>query len=79
MLELTTYEIISIVLAIVTILFAAISVIIAIWSSRLAAKEVNRLFNETNNATRANIAVEIDKLEVEKFRLSMLISPPGRN
>lgn len=79
MLELTTYEIISIVLAIVTILFAAISVIIAIWSSRLAAKEVNRLFNETNNATRANIAVEIDKLEVEKFRLSMLISPHGRN
>ena len=71
MLDLTTYEIISMVLAVVTILFAAISVIIAIWSSRQATKEVNRLINETNNATRANIAVEIDKLEVEKFRLSM--------
>jgi len=69
--ELTTYEIISIVLAIVTIIFAAISVCIAVWSSRHATKEVNRLINETNNATRANIAVEIDKLEVEKFRLSM--------
>lgn len=71
MLGLTTYEIISIVLAIVTIIFAAISVCIAVWSSRHATKEVNRLINETNNATRANIAVEIDKLEVEKFRLSM--------
>lgn len=77
--ELTTYEIFSIVLAVATILFAAISVIIAIWSSRQTSKEVNRLINETNNATRANIAVEIDKLEVEKFRLSMLISPPGRS
>lgn len=71
MFDLTTYEIISIVLAVVTILFAAISVMIAIWSSRQTTKEVNRLINETNNATRANIAVEIDKLEVEKFRLSM--------
>ncbi len=71
MFDLTTYEIISIVLAVVTILFAAVSVCIAVWSSRQATKEVNRLINETNNATRANIAVEIDKLEVEKFRLSM--------
>ena len=71
MLGLTTYEIISIVLAVFTILFAAISVIIAIWSSRQTTKEVNRLINDTNRATRANIAIEIDKLEVEKFRLSM--------
>jgi len=70
---LTTYEIISIALTIVTILFAATSVIIAIWSSRQATKEVNRLINDTNRATRANIIVEIDKLEVEKFRLSMKI------
>ena len=71
MFDLTTYEIISIVLAVITILFAAVSVCIAVWSSRQATKEVNRLINDTNNATRANIAVEIDKLEVEKFRLSM--------
>lgn len=71
--ELSTYEIISIALAIVTILFAATSVVIAIWSSRQATKEVNRLINDTNRATRANIAVEIDKLEVEKFRISMQI------
>lgn len=71
--SLTTYEIISIVLAVVTILFAAVSVCIAVWSSRQATKEVNRLINDTNHATRANIAVEIDKLEVEKFRLSMQI------
>lgn len=73
MLGLTTYEIISIVLAVVTILFAAVSVCIAVWSSRQATKEVNRLINDTNHATRANIVVEIDKLEVEKFRLSMQI------
>lgn len=71
--ELTTYEIISIVLAVVTILFAAISVIIAIWSSRQTTKEVNRLINDTNRATRANISVEINKLTVERFRLSMQI------
>lgn len=79
MFDLTTYEIISIVLAVVTILFAAISVIIAIWSSRQTTKEVNRLINDTNRATRANISVEINKLTVERFRLSMQISPPGRN
>ena len=73
MLDITPYEIISIVLAIVTILFAATSVVIAIWSSRQTTKEVNRLINDTNRATRANITVEIDKLEVEKFRLSMQI------
>jgi cell division protein FtsL len=73
MLGLTTYEIISIVLAVVTILFAAISVIIAIWSSRQTTKEVNRLINDTNRATRANISVEINKLTVERFRLSMQI------
>lgn len=73
MLDLTTYEIISIVLAVVTILFAAISVIIAIWSSRQTTKEVNRLINDTNRATRANISVEINKLTVERFRLSMQI------
>lgn len=71
--ELSTYEIISIALAIVTILFAATSVVIAIWSSRQATKEVNRLINDTNRATRANIIVEIDKLEVEKYRISMQI------
>lgn len=71
--ELTTYEIISIVLAVVTILFAAISVIIAIWSSRQTSKEVNRLINDTNRATRTNISVEINKLAVERFRLSMQI------
>lgn len=69
----TTYEIFSIVLAVVTILFAAISVIIAIWSSRQTSKEVNRLINETNRATRTNISVEINKLAVERFRLSMQI------
>lgn len=73
MLDLTTYEIISIVLAVVTILFAAISVVIAIWSSRQTTKEVNRLINDTNRATRANISVEINKLTVERFRLSMQI------
>ncbi len=73
MFDLTTYEIISIVLAVVTILFAAISVIIAIWSSRQTTKEVNRLINDTNRATRANISVEINKLTVERFRLSMQI------
>lgn len=73
MLDLTTYEIISIVLAVVTILFAAISVVIAIWSSRQTTKEVNRLINDTNRATRANISVEINKLAVERFRLSMQI------
>lgn len=71
--ELTTYEIFSIVLAVVTILFAAISVIIAIWSSRQTSKEVNRLINDTNRATRTNISVEINKLAVERFRLSMQI------
>lgn len=71
MFDLTTYEIISIVLAVGMFVLAGVSIWIAIWSSRQATKEVNRLINETNNATRANIAVEIDKLEVEKFRLSM--------
>lgn len=60
--ELTTYEIISIELAVVTILFAALSVGIAVWSSRQATKEVNRLINDTNRATRANIVVEKVKL-----------------
>ena len=69
----TTYEIFSIVLAVVTILFAAISVIIAIWSSRQTSKEVNRLINDTNRATRTNISVEINKLAIERFRLSMQI------
>lgn len=73
MFDLTTYEIISIVLAVVTILFAAISVMIAIWSSRQTTKEVNRLISDTNRATRANISVEINKLTVERFRLSMQI------
>lgn len=73
MCDLTTYEIISIVLAVVTILFAAISVVIAIWSSRQTTKEVNRLISDTNRATRANISVEINKLTVERFRLSMQI------
>lgn len=73
MFDLTTYEVISIVLAVVTILFAAISVMIAIWSSRQTTKEVNRLISDTNRATRANISVEINKLTVERFRLSMQI------
>ena len=65
------YEIISICLAAATILFSIVAIVIAIWSSRQATNEVNRLINDTNRATRANISVEIDKLEVEKFRLSM--------
>lgn len=67
----TQYEIISICLAAATILFSIVAIVIAIWSSREATNEVNRLINDTNRATRANISVEIDKLEVEKFRLSM--------
>lgn len=67
----TQYEIISICLAAATILFSIVAIVIAIWSSRQATKEVNRLINDTNRATRANISVEINKLEVEKFRLSM--------
>ena len=67
----TQYEIISICLAAATILFSIVAIVIAIWSSRQATKEVNRLINDTNRATRANISVEIDKLAVEKFRLSM--------
>lgn len=67
----TQYEIISICLAAATILFSIVAIVIAIWSSRQATNEVNRLIYDTNRATRANIFVEIDKLEVEKFRLSM--------
>ena len=67
----TQYEIISICLAAATILFSIVAIVIAIWSSRQATNEVNRLIKDTNRATRANISVEIDKLEVEKFRLSM--------
>lgn len=67
----TQYEIISICLAAATILFSIVAIVIAIWSSRQATNEVNRLIYDTNRATRANISVEIDKLEVEKFRLSM--------
>ena len=67
----TQYEIISICLAVGMFVLAGVSIWIAIWSSRQATKEVNRLINDTNRATRANIAVEINKLEVEKFRLSM--------
>lgn len=73
MFDLTTYEIISIVLAVGMFVLAGVSIWIAIWSSRQATKEVNRLINDTNHATQANIVVEIDKLEVEKFRLSMQI------
>ena len=69
----TQYEIISICLASATILFSIVAIVIAIWSSRQATKEVNRLINDTNCATRANISVEIDKLSVERFRLSMQI------
>ena len=67
----TQYEIISICLAAATILFSIVAIVIAIWSSRQATNEVNRLIYDTNRATRANISIEIDKLEVEKFRLSM--------
>lgn len=62
MFDLTTYDIISILLAVLTILLAAISVVIAIWSSRQTKKEVNRLINDTNRATRANRFVGINKL-----------------
>lgn len=69
----TQYEIISICLAAATILFSIVAIVIAIWSSRQATKEVNRLIRDTNRATRANISVEINKLTVERFRLSMQI------
>ena len=74
MCALCTYEIISLCLAGATVLFSIVAIWVAIWSSRQATKEVNRLINDTNRATRANISVEIDKLEVEKFRLSMQMS-----
>lgn len=68
---LTTYEQISLVLAGATVLFSILAIMIAIWSSRQATKEVNRLINDTNRATRTQIAVEINKLDVEKYRLVM--------
>ncbi len=71
--NLNAYEIISILLSVLTIAFAAISVVIAIKSSRQSTAEVNRLISDTNRATRANISVEINKLAVERFRLSMQI------
>lgn len=73
MFDLTTYEIISIVLAVGMFVLAGVSIWIAIWSSRQTTKEVNRLISDTNRATRANISVEINKLTVERFRLSMQI------
>ena len=67
----TQYEIIAICSAAAPILFTILALVRAGWSSRQATNEVNRLIYDTNRATRANISVEIDKLEVEKFRLSM--------
>ncbi len=66
-----TYERMSLILAGVTVLFSILAIVIAIVSSRRATKEVNRLINDTNRATRTNIAVEHNKLDVEKFRLVM--------
>ena len=66
-----TYERTSLILAGATVLFSIVAIVIAIWSSRRATKEVNRLINDTNRATRTQIAVEINKLDVEKFRLVM--------
>ena len=66
-----TYERMSLILAAATVLFSIVAIVIAIWSSRQATKQVSRLINDTNRATRVQIAVEISKLDVEKFRLSM--------
>lgn len=69
--DLSTYEIFSLILACATIFLAIVSIIIAICSSRHATKEVNRLIKDTNRATRASIAVEYNKLEVEDFKNTM--------
>ena len=73
--ELNTYElnIISLGVALIMMVLAAISLIVAVRSNRKTAEDFNKLISDTNRATRANILVEIDKLEVEKFRLSMKI------
>lgn len=66
-----SYEIATILLSIAMVVLAIVTIYVAIRSSRQNTEIVNRLINVTNRATRANISVEIDKLEVEKFRLSM--------
>lgn len=71
MLALTTYEWISLALSAATILFAIVSVIIAVCSAKSSAKTAQRQIAEMNRNTRLNIAVETDKLEVESFRITM--------
>ncbi len=71
MLTLTTYELISLALSVLTILFAVVSVVIAIYSAKSSAKTAQRQIAEMNRNTRLHIAVETDKLEVESFRITM--------
>ena len=75
MCELNTYDvnIISLGVSLVMMIIAAITLIVSVRSNRKTADDFNKLIRDTNRATRANILVEIDKLEVEKFRLSMRI------
>jgi len=75
MCELNTYDvnIISLGVSLVMMIIAAVTLIVALRSNRKTADDFNKLIRDTNRATRANIIVEIDKLEVEKFRLSMKI------
>ena len=73
--ELNTYDvnIISLGVSLIMMIIAAITLIVAVRSNRKNTEDFNKLIRDTNRATRANILVEIDKLEVEKFRLSMRI------
>ena len=71
--EFNTYEmnIITLGVSLIMMVIAAVTLIVSVRSSSKTARDFNKLIRDTNRATRANISVEINKLEVEKFRLSM--------
>lgn len=71
--DLTTYEIIALMLSGATILLAIISVWISIRSSKKTSEDTHRLIADMNRSTRARLAVESRKLEVEKYKITMEI------
>lgn len=74
--ELNSYDvnIISFGVSLVMMIIAAITLIVSVRSNRKTADDFNKLIRDTNRATKANVDVEINKITLERFRLSMQMS-----
>lgn len=74
--ELNTYDvnIISLGVSLVMMIIAAITLIVAVSSNRKNAEDFHKLISDTNRATKANVDLEINKITLERFRLSMQMS-----